>query len=85
MSTTLVPPSQYLVKPRGRTEWLFPTIAQAATALARMAPIPATVMAVTGSRKRSLTDGELRELGRWVRRYRLSAASNAPDIRRSSV
>ena len=33
MSTTLVPPSHYVVKPRGQTARVFPSLAQAAAAL----------------------------------------------------
>jgi hypothetical protein len=78
MSTTLIPPSYYIVKPRGQTARVFPSLAQAATALAQLSPVPATVSAITGSRERSLTDRELRELGRHVRSRRLSRTTLRP-------
>jgi hypothetical protein len=72
MSTTLIPPSYYIVKPRGRTASVFPSIGQAAAAIVRLAPIPATVSAMTGTRIRRLTEVELRELGQRVRLRRTS-------------
>ena len=74
MSTTLVPPSYYIVKPRGRIGCRYRTLAAAAAAIFRLAPLPATVVVVTGGRRRGLTDAELVELGRNVRTCRLSAS-----------
>jgi uroporphyrinogen-III synthase len=71
MSTTLVPPSYYVVKPRGRPPRLYSTLREVAGAIYTLARTPATVSAITGSRRRSLTDVELRDLGREVRAVRL--------------
>ena len=79
MSTTVLPLSYYVVKPRGQTARVFPTIAQAATAIAQLAPTLATVSAIPGRRSRRLTDAELRELGRRVRAHRLHATGEFVD------
>ncbi len=73
VSTTLVPPSHYLVQPRDGRVQVHRTIANAAAALSlyHTAAKPAEVFAVTGIRRRSLTESELRELGREVRAWRL--------------
>ena len=47
-----MPPSYYLVKPRGQPERRYPTLAQAASALQLLARTPATVTVVTGNRRR---------------------------------
>ncbi len=73
VSTTLVPPSYYEVGPNGKPSHLYRTIADAAWAVVQLAPTAAAVSAVTGSRRRSLTDTELRELGQQVRARRLLA------------
>lgn len=73
MSTTLLPPTYYLVRPRGGRSQAFPTVAQAAGALVQFVPVPVTVSAVTGMRARSLTESELTELRAHVRRARLRA------------
>ena len=73
MSTTLVPPSYYVVEARGLRPRGYETVADAAAAIFNLAPLPTTVMAVTGSRRRSLSEAELRELGRGVRACRLFA------------
>ena len=52
-------------------ERAFQTVAEAAATIFDLAPLPTTVVAVTGSRRRSLTEGELRELGRSVQARRL--------------
>jgi hypothetical protein len=75
MSTTLIPPNWYSVKPHGQTARVFPTIAQAATTLVMLGRTPASVSAITGSRTRSLTETELRELGQRVRAHRASASN----------
>lgn len=79
VSTTLVPPSYYMVQPRDGRPQLHRTIANAATALSlyHSASTSAEVYAVTGMRQRSLTESELRELGRQVRAWRLVAAREA--------
>jgi len=87
MSTTLVPPSYYVVNARGLRASVYKTVSDAAAAIFTLAPLPTTVMAVTGSRHRSLTATELRELGRSVRACRLIAAraldaTDEPDTRR---
>jgi hypothetical protein len=82
MSTTLLAPSYYVVKPRGQTARHYLTLAQAATAIAQLAPTPTTVSAITGSRARSLSDSELRELGRRVRAYRVHASKHRWEGRR---
>lgn len=84
MSTTLLPPSYYVVKPRDQTARVYATVAQAATAIVQLTPTPTTVSAMTGARSRSLTDAELRELGRRVRAHRLSASWTPADKRARS-
>jgi uroporphyrinogen-III synthase len=73
VSTTLVPPSYYEVRAHGRLAHLYPTIGEAAAAVLQLAPTVTAVDVVTGSRRRSLSDRELRELGRHVRARRLVA------------
>ncbi len=79
VSTTLVPPSYYMVQPCGGRPQLHRTIANAATALSlyHSASTAAEVYAVTGTRQRSLTESELRELGRQVRAWRLIGSREA--------
>ena len=72
MSTTLIPPTFYVVKPRGRPVRVYTTVADAASALVLLGSLPATVGAVTGRRARGLTDSELNELERHVGARRLS-------------
>ena len=73
MSTTLIPPTFYVVKPRGRAG-VYGTVADAAGAIVRLGSSPAAVGAVTGRRARGLTDGELHELERPVGACRLSSS-----------
>jgi hypothetical protein len=75
VSTTLVPPIYYMVQPCGGRAQFHSTLANAATALSlyHSASKSAEVYAVTGTRRRSLTEPELRELGRQVRAWRLVA------------
>jgi len=73
MGTTLVPPSYYVVKPRGWPERRYRTVADAAAAIVALVPIPAIVSASTAGARRSLTETELRELGPNVRAWRLLA------------
>ncbi|MGO9495227.1 MAG: hypothetical protein ACLQA5_00700 [Solirubrobacteraceae bacterium] len=80
MSTTLVPPSYYLVDPRGRPARLSNTLPEVAAAIYPLARTPATVSAVTASRRRSLTDAELCDLGRAVRARRLQACTTSSAI-----
>lgn len=74
MGTTLVPPSYHVVKPRGRRERDYRTVADAAAATVKLVPIPAIVSASAARARRSLTETELRELGRNVRAWRLLAS-----------
>jgi hypothetical protein len=83
MGTTLVPPSYYVVKPRGRPERRYRTVADAAAAIVRLVPIPAIVSATTVGARRSLTETELRELGRNVRAWRLLAGRQRQRQRQS--
>jgi len=76
-SVSLVPPSYHVVKPQGQTARVFPTVAQAATAIVGLGPTPATVSAMTGRRTRNLTGSELHELGELVR---ASRRRRAPDL-----
>jgi hypothetical protein len=62
MSTSLLPPTWYVVKSHSQTLRVFPTIAQVAIALVMLCPTPAAVGAITGSRTRSLTETEPRAL-----------------------
>ena len=73
MSTTLVPPTYYVVKPRGLPAHVYDTLADVAAAIRVLAGSPATVSVLTGSRRRSLTDAELLDLRRHVRSLRLRA------------
>ncbi len=59
MSTTLVPPTYYIVKPQDHSARQYNTLTEAAAAVYLLAPAPATVSALTGSRRRSLTEVEL--------------------------
>jgi hypothetical protein len=61
MSTTLVPTSYYVVKPHGHPARLYDTLTEVTAAIYLLGRTPATVSAVTGSRRRSLTDAELRD------------------------
>ena len=85
MSTTLVPPSYYVVKPRGLPARLYNTLSEVAVAIYLLARTPATVSALTGSRRRSLSDAELRELGRKLRAVRLHADEATPAAAVTSV
>ena len=82
MSTTLVPPSRYLVQSHGRPPRLYNTLPEVAAAIYLLAPRPATVSAMTGSRRRSLTDAELHDLGQAVRSLRLDTRSTSSAVRR---
>jgi hypothetical protein len=84
MGTTLVPPSYYVVKPRGWPERRYRTVVDAAAAIVTLVPIPVIVSASTAGGRRSLTETELRELGRNVRVWRLRA-SRRTERRRQSV
>jgi hypothetical protein len=81
MSTTLLPQSHYVVKPRGRVAHEYETIAQAATAMTKLAPTPTAMSIVTGRRSRSLTASELREPARGSA---LTGCSGAAVARRRS-
>jgi hypothetical protein len=85
VSTTLVPPSYYLVDPRGRPARLYNTLSEVAVAIYLLTPTPATVSALTGSRRRSLTDAELHDLGRNLRAVRLHADAATPAAAVTSV
>ncbi len=85
MSTTLVPPNYYVVKPRGRPARLYNTLTDVATAIYMLARTPATVSALTGSRRRSLTDAELRDLGREVRAFPLHPRKTSSAIAVASL
>jgi len=85
VSTTLVPPSYYVVKLRGRLARLYNTLSEVAVAIYLLPRTPATVSALTGSRQRSLTDAELRELGRNLRAVRLQAGEATPAAAVTSV
>ena len=69
-----MPPSYYVVKPRGRPERRYRSVADAAAAIVSLVPIPAIVSASTAGARRSLTETELRQLGRNVRAWRLLAS-----------
>jgi hypothetical protein len=84
MSTTLIPPSRYLVQSHGRPARLYNTLPEVAAAIYLLAPRPATVSALTGSRRRSLTDSELHDLGQAVRSLRLHTRNTDSAIRRDA-
>jgi hypothetical protein len=71
VSTTLVPPSYYVVTRRGRPARLYNTLTEVAAAIYLLAPTPATISALTGTRRRRLTDAELHDLGQDVHSLRL--------------
>jgi hypothetical protein len=83
VSTTLIPPTFYVVKPRGRSAQVYATAADAASAIVLLGSSPAAVGAVTGRRARDLTDTELYELERHAGARRLSSSrgsgANAVD------
>jgi hypothetical protein len=85
VSTTLVPPSYYVVKPGGHPARLYNTLSEVAVAIYLFPRTPATVSALTDSRERSLTDAELRELGRNLRAVRLQAGEATPAAAVTSV
>ena len=74
MSTTLVPPSYYVVRAQARPPRVCRNVADAAVAVLWLAPGPTTVRIVTGRRPRKLTAWELRELARAIRDLRLRRA-----------
>jgi len=74
MSTTLVPPTHYIVKQPGRSARVVKTIAQAAGAVVILGPTPAEVIAITGARTRRLTPAEQNELQTHIRAQRRAAA-----------
>lgn len=74
------PPGATSVKPRGQAARRYLTFAQAASAIAQLAPTPTAIGAITENRTRSLTDGELRQLGRHVRAHRLRAGRILPPL-----
>ena len=79
MSTTHVPPTYYIVEPQGHPARQYNTLTEAAAAVYLLAPAPATVSALTGSR-RSLTDVELHDLGQDVRSIRLHTRNTSSVI-----
>lgn len=80
MSTTLVPPSCYVVDPRGGPARPYNTLREVAAAIYPLAPTPATLSAMTGSRPRSLTDAELRDLRRDIRALRIHTGTTGSAI-----
>jgi hypothetical protein len=72
VSTTLMPPSFYAVRQRGRPAYIFETVREAAAALFDLAPAVTVVYAVTGSHRRSLSERELLEVGRHVKARRMA-------------
>jgi hypothetical protein len=72
----MLPPTYYVVKPRGQSALSYTTVAQAAIAIIGLAPTPVRVSVMNGFRIRSLTDAELCELGQHMRAHRLRRARN---------
>jgi hypothetical protein len=64
---------------------VYNTLSEVAAAIHLLARTPATVSALTGSRRRSLTDAELRELGRNLRAVRLHPDQATPEAAVTSV
>jgi hypothetical protein len=87
MSTTMLPPTYYVVKPRGQTAVHLPTLREAAAAILRLAPTPVRVSVMNGIRIRSLTNAELRELGQHMRAHRLRGLrqSSATAVRNAAA
>jgi hypothetical protein len=79
MSTTLLPPTYYVVKPRGGGALQFPTVAEAALAIITLAPTPVRLSVMNGIRARALTDAERHELGQHVRAHRLRARADSSE------
>jgi len=80
MSTTLVPPSYYIVERRGQPARTCNTLAEAARAICVLAPRPATVSVLTGRRRRRLTDAELHDVVQVVRSLRLHTSNKRSAI-----
>ena len=74
VSTTLIPPMFYVVKPRGRPARVYLTITDAAAAIVVLGSPLAAVGVVTGRRSRRLTDRELPESARHIRARQLQAS-----------
>jgi hypothetical protein len=81
MSTTLMPPTYYVVRPQGLPAYVYETVREAAGALHALAPTAAEVYVMTGRKRRSLSDHELRQMGRHVRARRLAANPSAAAAR----
>jgi hypothetical protein len=85
VSTTLIPPSYYVVKPRGLPARVYNTLSEVAVAIYLLARTPATVSALTGSRRRSLSDAALHDLGRHLRAVRLHPDEATPAAAVTSI
>ena len=85
MSTTLMPPTYYVVRPQGLPAYIYGTVREAAGALHELAPRAAAVYVVTGRKRRSLSEHELRLVGRHLRARRLAATAGAVSERRTSA
>ncbi|MGA3362743.1 MAG: hypothetical protein ABSD82_12025 [Solirubrobacteraceae bacterium] len=76
MSTTLMPPTYYVVRPQGLPAYIYETVREAAGALHELAPTAAAVYVTTGRKRRSLSEHELRQFGRHLRARRLATATS---------
>ena len=79
MSTTLIPPTRFEFTPYGGRTQRHETLAALAREAAATRPIGATVVAVTGERRRALTAREVRELSAELRAARHRAESRARE------
>jgi hypothetical protein len=76
MSTTLIPPSFYVVKAPARPARLYATAAEAAAAIAVLGSTPVAVGVATGARTRGLTESERHDLDRRILGYTRNARPN---------
>jgi hypothetical protein len=76
MSTTLMPPTYYVVRPQGLPAYIYETVREAAGALHELAPTAAAVYVMTGRKRRSLSEHELRLVGRHLRARRLATTTS---------
>jgi len=81
MSTTLVPPSFYVVTPEGEAAREYRNVSEAAAAIVQRPRTQLTIAVVTGCRRRSLNERELHEFRRRIRACRLAAMEDRERLR----
>jgi hypothetical protein len=85
MSTTLMPPTYYVVRPQGLPAYIYQTVREAAAALHELAPTATAVYVMTGRKRRSLSEHELRQVGRHLRARRLATTPSTMSERRTAA